>query len=74
VLYCEKEEGARWLGLSADDRARAPTSDVRRPTNTSGRDSDGEKLGQGREKTEELGGFYRERERDAGSAGVLHGQ
>jgi hypothetical protein len=50
VLHCEKEEGARWLGLSADDGARAPTNNVRRPTNTPGRGSDGEKLGQGRER------------------------
>jgi hypothetical protein len=27
VLHCEKEEGTRWLGLGADDGARAQAND-----------------------------------------------
>jgi hypothetical protein len=42
-------------------RVRMTGRDVRRTTNTHERGSDGEKLRQGREKREELGGFYRER-------------
>jgi hypothetical protein len=42
-------------------QVRMTGRDVRRTTNTRERGSDGEKLRHGREKREELGGFYRER-------------
>jgi hypothetical protein len=42
-------------------RVRMTGRELQRTTNTRERGSDGEKLGQGREKREELGGFYRER-------------